>query len=114
MKYPKVGDKFYWMSMDGELVESTCVHIERKPGIVPQYFTSWDEGGGLFINETSILDPESDEVKELIAKKEKDDWRKFWTDEHIEEMIGFLTKSYACSREYSTLVFKDFIKEKIK
>ena len=30
MKYPKVGEKFYWKTKEGEIIESTCFKIEKE------------------------------------------------------------------------------------
>ncbi len=105
--YPKVGDKFYWKSIEGEIMESVCKHIEKNEGVVPMYFTSWDEHGGGFINEINILDPDSDEVKELLKEKEKKVWKDFWTQERIDEFLDGVP-------DVSTDNLMDFINLKTK
>ena len=114
MKYPEVGEKFYYKDLYGELQERTCVRIIKEPNIERQYFTTWDEHGGLFVNESSILDPEDEEVKKLIAEKEKEEWRKFWTVERFNEILRFLIRTYSCDTGYSLWALGDFIKSKTK
>lgn len=81
MKYPKVGEKFYWKGYHDDIHEDTCLKIVKKPGVMRQYFNYISENdGGTFINEIHVLDPESEEVKEykeyLFNKKIKE----FWTE----------------------------------
>ncbi len=81
MRYPKVGELFYWKGCDGDIYQDTCFKIVKKPGVMCQYFNYLSEnGGGTFINEENILDPDSKEVKEykeyLFNKKIKEFWDK--------------------------------------
>lgn len=104
MKYPKVGEKFYYLNSNNELVERTCVHIEKQEGFERQYFSTWDEYGGTFVNESSILDQDGEEFKELKAEKEREEWKQFWTKERIDE---FMTIP-------SNISILDYIKSKIE
>ena len=113
MKYPEVGDKFYYKNCYGELIQKTCVRIEKKEGVETMYFTCWDENGGLFVSESSILDPDSEEVKELIAEKEKEEWRKFWTKERIQEAKRYLVEHIHIENLLS-VTFEDFINYKLR
>ena len=79
MKYPKVGEKFYWKNQDGEIFEDTCLKIEADdiPTLETMFFTSLTEnGGGSFITESDIIDSNSIEVKEykklLVEQKIKE------------------------------------------
>lgn len=79
MKYPKVGEKFYWKTQEGEIVESTCFKIEEEDNLdlETMFFISISKnGGGCFITESDIIDSNSDEVKkfkkEQAAKKVKE------------------------------------------
>lgn len=79
MKYPKVGEKFYWKDLDGIIHEEICLKIEEEdnPDLETMFFISISKnGGGTFITESDIIDSNSDEVKkfeeEMIQKNLKD------------------------------------------
>lgn len=72
MKYPKVGEKFYWMDNEGVVHEETCFKIEKEdnPDLETMYFTYISpNGGGAFITESDILDTNSKEVQDFIKTK---------------------------------------------
>ena len=72
MKLPKVGEKFYWKDLDGIIHEEICFKIEEEDNsdLETMFFTYVTEnGGGEFVTEEDILDPDSDEVKKF--KKEQ-------------------------------------------
>ena len=78
MKLPKVGEKFYWKDLDGVIYEDTCLKIGGKDirTLETMFFIELTKnGGGEFVTESDILDPNSDEVKdfkkEQAAKKVK-------------------------------------------
>ena len=84
MKYPKVGEKFYWKNQDGEIFEDTCLKIEADdiPTLETMFFISLTEnGGGCFITESDIIDSNSDEVKKF--KKEH-------AEKKVKEVIDYL------------------------
>ena len=78
MKYPKVGDKFHWKDCNGEIFESYCKKVDKDPNgqIMTNYFIYLTpNGGGNFVVEEDILDPESKEViefKKKLCRKIKD------------------------------------------
>ena len=68
MKYPKVGEKFYWKDQEGNISEETCLKIEYEDELDLEtifYTYITPNGGGSFITEEDILDPDSDEVKKF-------------------------------------------------
>lgn len=86
MKYPKVGEKFYWKNQDGEIFEDTCLKIEADdiPTLETMFFISLTEnGGGCFITESDIIDSNSDEVKKF--KKEQ-------AEKKVKEVIDYLNQ----------------------
>ena len=96
MKLPKVGEKFYWKDFDNIIHEEICLKIEEEdnPDLETMFFTYVTEnGGGEFITEEDILDPDSDEVKnfqsEVIQKNLKDNQEKV-----KKILIEKLTKEY--------------------
>ncbi len=79
MKYPKVGEKFYWKNQDGEIFEDTCLKIEADDisTLETMFFIYLSEnGGGSFVSESDIIDSNSIEVinfkKEQTKKKLKE------------------------------------------
>ena len=71
MKYPKVGETFYWKNLEGEIFEDVCHKIEEEdnPDLETMFFISVTEnGGGSFVTESDILDPDSEEVQEFQDK----------------------------------------------
>jgi hypothetical protein len=95
MRYPKVGETFYWKGCHGDIHQDVCMKIEKQPGVMRQYFNYISEnGGGTFVNEKDILDPDSEEVKEyeeyLFNKKIKE----FWTEDMRILMYERLTDNY--------------------
>ena len=73
--YPNVGDTIYWEDLDGVIHDDVVLDIDKDPEgkVVTNYFTYIsDNGGGVFIDEESVLDPELDKVKEYRNNKAKD------------------------------------------
>lgn len=81
MKYPKVGEKFYWKNLDGEIFEDTCLKIEAED--IPTLETEFFMSCSCFVTESNILDPNSDEVKNF--KKEQ-------VQKKIKEVINYLNQ----------------------
>ena len=87
MKYPKVGEKFYWKTQEDEIVESTCFKIEEEdnPDLETMFFMHITKnGGGCFVTESDIIDSNSDEVKKF--KKEQ-------TEKKIKEISKLILDS---------------------
>lgn len=86
MKYPKVGEKFYWEGIDGEVHEDICMKIEQKdnPDVETMYFTYISSnGGGTFITEDRLISSSSDKVKKF--KKEQ-------AEKKVKEVIEYLNQ----------------------
>ena len=86
MKFPEVGEKFYWKNLDGEIFEDTCLKIEGKdiPTLETMFFIKLSKnGGGCFVTESDIIDSNSDEVKKF--KKEH-------AEKKIKEVIDYLNQ----------------------
>ena len=86
MKYPKVGEKFYWKTQEGEIVESTCFKIEEEDNLdlETMFFTYISKnGGGCFVTESDIIDSNSNEVKKF--KKEQ-------AEKKVKEVIDYLNQ----------------------
>ena len=101
MKYPKVGEKFYWKDLDGIIYEEICLKIEEEdnPDLGTMFFTYVTEnGGGEFVSEEDILDPDSDEVKkfqdEVIQKNLKEVYDYINQEKVKKILIDKLTKEY--------------------
>ena len=74
MKYPEVNDIFYWQDNNGDIREDVCVKIEnndRDDIETMFYIYISDNGGGIFVNESDIVDPKSDKVKKYLDDKSK-------------------------------------------
>ena len=101
MKLPKVGEKFYWKDHDGIIHEEICFKIEEKDNsdLETMFFTYVTEnGGGEFVTEEDILDPDSDEVKkfkEEVIQKNLKDINDYINQEKVKNiLIEKLTKEY--------------------
>ena len=101
MKYPKVGEKFYWKTQEGEIVESTCFKIEEEdnPDLETMFFISISKnGGGCFVTESDIVDSNSKEViefKKRLAKQKVNEIIECLSQEEIHNMVySVLRKSY--------------------
>ena len=101
MKFPKVGEKFYWKTQEGEIVESTCFKIEEEdnPDLETMFFTSISKnGGGTFITESDILNPLSEEVQkfknEIVEVKIKKIANLVLEPEVHNALVKKLTKDY--------------------
>jgi len=69
MKNIKVGDTIYWMDDLGVIYDEICVRISDYPGEETLYYTyETANGGGSFLAESDLLDPDSDEVQEYKKK----------------------------------------------
>ena len=73
IKYPNIGDIFYWKDNDGYIHEEVCMKIEGEDidTLETMFYTyiSKNDGGGCFVTESDIIDFNSKEVTEF--KKEK-------------------------------------------
>ena len=86
MKYPKVGEKFYWKTQEDEIVESTCFKIEEEdnPDLETMFFMHITKnGGGCFVTESDIIDSNSDEVKKFKKEQAK---------KKVKEVIDYLNQ----------------------
>ena len=85
MKYPKVGEIFYWKDIDDDIHESTCMKIEGEDidTLETMFFISLTENGGCFVTESNIIDSNSDEVKNF--KKEQ-------AEKKVKEVIDYLNQ----------------------
>jgi hypothetical protein len=93
MIYPKIGDIFYWKDCDNNIVESKCVDIDfyDDPNIATNYFIKGTKYvGGLFVDEDSIIDPNSQEVIDFKIKNAVSKYNKIvelMQDEHVQNII---------------------------
>ena len=93
IRYPKVGETFYWIDEEGDIHEETCMKIFEDPKgqIETIYYTYVSEnGGGIFINEEDIVDPDSEEVEEYrkqhaVEKFEK--IKELMRDDYVRKII---------------------------
>lgn len=109
---PKIGDTFYFKDSYGELQERTCVDILKGEGDIQTiYYTHKDKHGGLFVNESCILNPNSKQVKKLLAIREKKAWKEFWNDRRLEEFCNLCDDNFP---KYVKDVLKEYINSKIK
>ena len=109
----KVGDTFYFKDCCGVMQERTCKHIKHKEGVETMYFSSYDEHGGLFINESDIIDKDSEEIQKYLKDKEKKAWKDFWTEKRTDEMLSFLQEHLTVGNsEKFEKTFNEFINSK--
>jgi len=101
MKLPKVGEKFYWKDFDDIIHEEICLKIEEDDNsdLGTMFFTYITEnGGGEFVGEEDILDPDSDEVKkfkeEIIQKNLKEVYDYINQEKVKKILIEKLTNEY--------------------
>lgn len=113
---PKIGDTFYFKDIYGELQERTCVDILKgEKDFQTIYYTYKDKHGGLFVTESSILNPNSKQVKKLLAAREKKAWKEFWNDRRLEEFCNLFDNIFNdVTSNYVTGVLKEYINSKIK
>lgn len=94
MRYPKVNEIFYWKGCNGDIHHDICLKIEKKPGVMRQYFNNIGEYGGTFINEINILDPDSEEVKKYKEYIFNKNIKGFWTESMKISMYNRLVDSH--------------------
>ena len=93
IRYPKVGETFYWIDEEGDIHEETCMKIFEDPEgqIETIYYTYVSEnGGGTFISEEDIVDANSEEVEEYrkqhaVEKCEK--IKEMMQDKYVRQMV---------------------------
>ena len=84
IKYPKIGDIFYWKDNDGDVHEAVCMKIEGEDidTLETMFYTYISKnGGGCFVTESDIIDSNSEEVEEFKKAKYK---------EKINELVNML------------------------
>ena len=58
IKYPKVGEKFYWKDQEGNISEDTCLKIEGDDiqTLETMFFIHISKnGGGCFVTESDLI-----------------------------------------------------------
>ena len=99
--YPKVGETFYWENLEGEIHEDKCFKIEGEdiPTLETMFFISLSEnGGGTFVTESDILNPNSKKVikfKKELAKQKAKEITDYISQKEIREILfNRLSRSY--------------------
>ena len=72
--YPEIGEKFYWVDNDGEIHDNICLKIDKDPdgNIETNYFIYLSpNGGGIFVNESALVDPLDKAIRVYEEKKAK-------------------------------------------
>ena len=97
--YPKIGEKFYWKGINGDIYEEICMKIEQKdnPYVETMYFTYISpNGGGTFVTEDCIVDPMSIDIVKYKEKKAK---------EKLKEISDYISQ-----KEVKQILFEKLIK----
>ena len=97
IKFPKVGDIFYWEDGDNNIHEAICMKIEGEDidTLETMFFTYISEnGGGCFVTESDIVDSNSKEVIEFKKKQAK---------QKVNEIIQYLSQEEIHTIVYSAL-----------
>lgn len=97
IKFPKVGDIFYWEDGDNNIHEAICMKIEGEDidTLETMFFTYISEnGGGYFVTESDIVDSNSKEVIEFKKKQAK---------QKVNEIIQYLSQEEIHTIVYSAL-----------
>lgn len=98
IKFPKVGDKFYWKDDDHNIHEATCMKIEGEDvdTLETMFFIyiSPKNGGGCFVTESDIVDSNSNEVIEFKKRQAK---------QKINEIIEYLSQEEIHNMVYSAI-----------
>lgn len=97
IKFPKVGDVFYWEDEDNNIHEAICKKIEGEDidTLETMFFTYISEnGGGCFVTESDIVDSNSKEVIEFKKKQAK---------QKVNEIIQYLSQEEIHTIIYSAL-----------
>ena len=97
VKYPKVGDVFYWKDEDNIIHEATCMKIEGEDidTLETMFFTYVSNtGGGCFVTESDIVNSTSKEVADFKKAKYK---------AKINELVNMLNDETLHTMMYSAL-----------
>jgi len=97
MKYPNVGDVFYWKDKDNNIHEEICMKIEGEDidTLETMFFTYISKsGGGCFVTESDIVDYNSKEVADFKKTKFKN---------KISELVTMLNDEIFHTMIYSAL-----------
>ena len=97
IKFPKVGDIFYWEDEDNNIHEAICMKIEGEDidTLETMFFTYISEnGGGCFVTESDIVDSNSEKVIEFKKKQAK---------QKVNEIIQYLSQEEIHTIVYSAL-----------
>lgn len=89
--YPKVGDTIYWEDYDGNLHDNVVLRVDKDPeGIyVTNYFIK-DGYCECFIDEESLIHPESDKIKKFknsLIKREEKEITQYLSQEDVRHII---------------------------
>lgn len=93
IRFPKVGDIFYWVDSDGDVHEDTCLKIdyEDREDIEKLFFTHLTpNGGGIFVSESTIISSNDTRViiyKEAKAKEQANEVANFFNNEKFRSLI---------------------------
>lgn len=96
-KFPKVGEIFYWKGCDGDIHEEMCMKIEGEnvDTLETMFYTYISKnGGGCFVTESDIVNPNSIEVTKFKKAKYR---------EKINELVDMFTDETFHNMIYSAL-----------
>ena len=97
VKYPNVGDVFYWKDENNDIHEATCLKIEGEDidTLETMFFTHISKGGGgCFVTESDIVDSNSKEVADFKISNFKN---------KISELVTMLNDEIFHTMIYSAL-----------
>ena len=98
--YPLVGDTIYWRDKNGEIHDNIVMDIDKDPdgNIVTNYFISRTEnGGGVFIDEDSLINPLSVDIliyKQKRAKEKTKEIADYIAQEEIRSILYNKLRKY--------------------
>ena len=98
--YPLVGDTIYWRDKNGEIHDNIVMDIDKDPdgNIVTNYFISRTEnGGGVFIDEESLINPLSVDIliyKQKRAKEKTKEIADYIAQEEIRSILYNKLRKY--------------------
>ena len=116
-KYPiKIGDKFAWVDLDGDIHINTCVDIENQDSdqIETMYFIHRSEnGGGTFVTEDDIISMDSPTVKQFLKETNIKEANKFFTENRKDILVDMIYNHLLDGDSYDKQTIKEYLNELI-
>lgn len=112
----KIGDKFAWEDVDGDIHINTCVDIENQDTdqIETMYFIHRSKnGGGTFVTEDDVIAMDSPKVKQFLKETNIKEANEFFTEIRKDILVDMIYDYLLDGDSYDKQTIKEYLNDLI-